>query len=169
MYAARCDEVWTKSAAIARLQENRLVQEAIAADADVRRLFDTLVAFQPEHGYVQAAMYATFRNQAATLVGWGARCEALQTTRHYEAVCETILDLLPPDVPSWCARWDESRDVAEVYPQLADALHRVLGRDPTEAARLELAAALEALAREQRDLASAARDHAVRQWHAARA
>lgn len=159
--------VWTKSGAITRLQESRLVQEAIAISPDVRRLFTTLVCHQAEHDYSHAAAYVRFRREAEQLVGWGSPHEALRTGEHFDAVCRAIDDLLPPSIDEEYAQRLEPIDPNEEYPQLVEAVQRALGRNPTERDRLVLAAALDELARDQRDLAGAARDSAVRAWRLA--
>jgi len=88
---------WTKRAAIARMEQQPLLVEALRIEPRLQRFVDEAKTQQNVDGYNRIRTYIRLRNACSSLVGWFAENASLKTREHYSAVTQTIADLLPPD------------------------------------------------------------------------
>jgi len=88
---------WTKVGAIARMQKNARLQEILALEPELLGVLDAAVRQRRNGNYSRIQTYVALRNQVIPWVGWHARVRELQNVRDYQAVIDTLMDLLPPD------------------------------------------------------------------------
>ena len=89
---------WTKRAALRRLKEDELVQEAMQVEPKIREVIEMAKAQKDdEEGYDRILTYARLKNQVFPFVGWYCEKPQIKTSEHYAAVLAAILDLLPLD------------------------------------------------------------------------
>ena len=88
---------WTKSAAIDRGNRNRVLQEALRLEPRLEAIIEEAQSQRRAKGYNRIRKYIELRNKVIPLVGSLAKNPALNRRDYYDAVRETIDDLLPPD------------------------------------------------------------------------
>jgi hypothetical protein len=88
---------WTKRAAIDRGNRNRVLQEALRLEPRLEAIIEEAQSQRRAKGYNRIRKYIELRNKVIPLVGSLAENPALNRRDYYDAVRETIDDLLPPD------------------------------------------------------------------------
>jgi hypothetical protein len=88
---------WTKKAAISRMENNSLLQQALDLEPKLKPIIEEARDQRNKRGYDRIRKYIELRNRTSKFVGWLAEDEKLRTTEFYDVVRETIDDLLPPD------------------------------------------------------------------------
>lgn len=89
---------WTKESAISRMNDNKLLQEALRVEPRLRIIIEEAKEQRKVRGYNRIHKYVDLSNRALYLVGNLAENPQLRTSAFYDAVIHTIDDLLPPDV-----------------------------------------------------------------------
>ena len=83
--------------ALLDLESNPLIARAIELEPAIGRILNEAKEQQNEPGYHRIRTYIALRNDASHYVGWDARKRELGTMEHYDAIVNTIRDLLPAD------------------------------------------------------------------------
>jgi hypothetical protein len=88
---------WTKKAAVDRVNDDPLVQEAMCLEPRLVAVIKEAMHQKRTRGYNRIQKYIELKNRATALVGQFAEVEQLRTQEYYDAVRGAIDDLLPPD------------------------------------------------------------------------
>jgi len=79
-------------------ERNQLLQEAMRIEPRIRQLFERVKKERCLMGYnANDTFYEVYKPQIVRLVGFDSPHKALRTMKHYDAVYDTIYDLLPAD------------------------------------------------------------------------
>ncbi len=95
-------ELWTRAAAIQRMQQNTVVQEALQLEPRLQAVFDAALFQENVPGYHRIERWYELKYRMQQLIGLEAEHLELRTpgeraVRHFSEVGKTIDDLLPPD------------------------------------------------------------------------
>ncbi|SRR6266702_205529 len=90
-------DIWTKEGSLVRMHMNAYLQQAIYYEPKLQPFLDEAMSQENIVGYDRVKTYYALKNKCWHLVGHKAANPALRTKEHFDAVIQTIDDLLPAD------------------------------------------------------------------------